>query len=361
MRELAMYAYVGSRTTRERNARGEGICVYKVDNATGKLTHIQRVEGLINPSFLALNKNQNKLYCVHGDREEASAFAVNQDGTLSLLNTVATGGLNPVHLAIDSGNRFLVISNHSSGSLAVVEILGDGKLGAIVQSTAMEGPIGPHRVEQNGSKPHFNPFDPSGRFVIVPDKGLDRIFSFEFNGMTGGFKPADIPHVVAREGAGPRHVAFHPSLPRVYAINELDSTVATYDFNQNTGALTALQVLSALPESFVGTSRAAEIEVDKTGRFLYASNRGYDSIALLCIDQKSGLLKFVEAFPSGGKTPRFFALSPSGEFLYAANEDTDTIITFSVDLETGRLTQTEQTVKTGSPVCMVFADRACHA
>ncbi|MCO8165436.1 lactonase family protein [Pseudomonas sp. 21LCFQ010] len=352
-----MYAYVGCRTTRERNARGDGINVYKVDQATGSLAHIQLVDRLTNPSFLTLSKNQNFLYCVHGDREEASAFAINQDGTLSLLNTVTTGGLNPVSLAIDPENRFLVVSNHSSGSLAVIAIQTDGKLGELVQCTIMEGPIGPHRIEQNNAKPHFNPFDPSGRFIIVPDKGLDRVFSFEFDSTSGTFIPASVPYVVSREGAGPRHIAFHPTLPRAYAINELDSTATTYEFDNATGGLTALQVLSSLPESFVGTSRAAEIEVDKAGLFLYASNRGYDSIALFSINKQNGLLTFVEAFPTGGRTPRFFALSPSGQFLYAANEDTDTIITFSVEPATGRLSQTGQIVETGSPVCMVFADR----
>lgn len=352
-----MYAYVGCRTTRERNARGDGINVYKVDQATGSLAHIQLADGLTNPSFLTLSHNQNFLYCVHGDREEASAFAIDQNGALSLLNTVKTGGLNPVHLAIDPENRFLMVSNHSSGSLAVIAIQTDGKLGELVQCTMMEGPIGPHRIEQNSAKPHFNPFDPSGRFIIVPDKGLDRIFSFEFDSTDGTFKPAHVPYVVSREGAGPRHIAFHPTLPRAYAINELDSTVTTYEFDDATGGLTALQVLSSLPESFVGTSRAAEIDVDKAGLFLYASNRGYDSIALFSINQQNGLLSFIEAFPTGGRTPRFFALSPSGQFLYAANEDTDTIVTFSVDPATGRLSLTGQIVETGSPVCMVFADR----
>ena len=352
-----MYAYVGSRTTRERNARGNGINVYKVDRQHGAFTPVQRVDGLTNPSFLAVNAAQDVLYCVHGDREQASAFQIREDGTLSLLNTVSTDGLNPVHLAVDPGNRFLVVSNHSSGSVATLAIQADGSLGEVIQCTPLEGPIGPHRIEQNAAKPHFNPFDPSGRFFIVPDKGLDRIFSFELDAQDGTFAPTQAPHVVTREGAGPRHVAFHPTLPRAYAINELDSTAVTYAFDPATGGLEPLQVLSALPESFAGNSRASEIEVDSTGRFLYASNRGHDSIALFSIDQRSGLLQFIEAVPSGGKTPRFFALSPSGHFLYAANEDSDTLVTFAVDANTGRLTSTGQIVETGSPVCIVFAGR----
>lgn len=352
-----MYAYVGSRTTRERNARGDGISVYQVNPGTGALSRLQCVEGLTNPSFLALNRDQERLYCVHGDQRDASAFVVQPDGTLEWLNTVSTGGLNPVHLAIAPDQRHLVVSNHSSGSLALVEILANGTLGALLHCTPMEGPTGPHRVEQNGPKPHFNPFDPSGRFIIVPDKGLDRIFSFELDSSTHRLEPAQVPYVLAREGAGPRHIAFHPSLPRAYAINELDSTATTYDFDVRTGALTALQIVPSLPERFVGNSRAAELEVDRSGRFLYTSNRGDDSIALFDIDPDSGLLTFVEAVPSGGRTPRFFALDPSGAFLFAANEDTDTLVTFKVEPATGRLTPTGHAVSVGSPVCVVFADQ----
>jgi 6-phosphogluconolactonase len=350
-----MFIYVGCRTTRERNARGNGINVYSVDPQTGCLTHVQLVDGLVNPSFLAISKQQDFLYCVHGDTDQASAFRINSDGTLSYLNSQSTHGHNPAHLAISPDGGFLVVSNHYSGSVVVLPILASGELGELCDQVLTEGPIGPHRIEQKGPKPHFNPFDPSGKNVVVPDKGLDRIFIYRFDSQLGKLLPAVCPFVATRKGAGPRHVAFHPGLPVVYSVNELDSTVGTYRFNNESGELQPQQVISALPDSFTGDSTAAEIEVDGTGRFLYASNRGSDTITVFRIDPKSGWLTFESATLTEGRTPRFFALSPDGKAMYVANEDSDTIVIFCVDPATGALTPTGEVVETGSPVCMVFS------
>ncbi|MFK0033600.1 lactonase family protein [Pseudomonas monteilii] len=349
-----MYAYVGSRTTRERNARGDGISVYRVDQQLGTLDLIQVLGDLVNPSFLALNRAGDRLYAVHGDRSEVSAFKVSvQDGTLSWLNTQSCEGRNPVHLALDPSERYLVVSNHITGTLAVLDVHTDGSLGEVSQLVQLEGPVGPHRVEQPFAKPHFNPFDPSGQFVLVPDKGLDRVFSFRF--ADGKLLPADQPFVACREGAGPRHIALHPSAPLAFAVNELDSTVTSYRFDAASGALQPLQVLSSLPSTFTGNSRAAEIEIDRSGRFLYASNRGYDSIAVFAIDTNSGLLTLVDVAPTAGRTPRFFALTPNQRFVFALNEDSDSIVALAVDAQHGRLSRTDFSVSTGSPVCMVFS------
>lgn len=348
-----MFAYVGSRTTRERNARGDGISVYRVNAASGALDLVQVLGDLVNPSYLALSPSGRHLYTVHGDESEVSAFAIDRDsGRIRFVNRQSTQGKNPVHLAFDPSGRFLVVSNHIGASLAVLPVAEDGSLMALSQLVPLSGPIGPHRVEQKQSKPHFNPFDPSGRFVIVPDKGLDRVFSFRFEG--GVLQPASAPFVVTREGAGPRHLAFHPRRPLAYVVNELDSTVTSYRYRPETGALEPLQILSTLPPSFTGNSRAAGIMVDREGRTLYASNRGHDSIAVFRIDEADGLLAFAGADPSLGRTPRFFTLSPDGRLLYALNEETDSIITFRVDRSTGGLTATGQSVKAGSPVSMVF-------
>lgn len=349
-----MFAYVGSRTTRERNARGDGITVYQVDQEEGTLERIQVLGDLLNPSFLALNRAGDRLYAVHGDSSEVSAFAVNrEDGRLALLNTQSCEGRNPVHLALDPSERHLVVSNHITGTLAVMDVAADGRLGQVSQLVSLEGPVGPHRIEQPFAKPHFNPFDASGRFVLVPDKGLDRVFCFRFE--DGKLTPAEHPHVVSREGAGPRHLALHPSAPYAFAINELDSTVTSYRFDEQTGELQPLQVLSSLPSTYTGNSRASEIEVDRSGRFVYASNRGYDSIAVFAFDCQTGILTLVEVVPSGGRTPRFFALTPDQRFLFALNEDSDSIVALAVDAQHGRLTQTGFSVSTGSPVCMVFS------
>lgn len=350
----SMFAYVGSRTTRERNARGDGISVYQVDAQTGALALVQLVNGLVNPSFLALSKNGRFLYTVHGDESDVSAFQVDPaTGKLHFLNRQSTQGKNPVHLALDPSGRFLIVTNHLGSSLAVFPVLEDGALESVSQLVKLEGPVGPHRVEQKQSKPHFNPFDPSGHFMVVPDKGLDRIFSFRFT--DGRLLPAASPFVAAREGSGPRHLAFHPSRSMAYAINELDSTVTSYRFHPDTGALQPLQILSSLPETFVGNSRASEICVDAKGRYLYASNRGHDSIAVFAIDPDSGLLRFAGADASLGNTPRFMTPSPDGGHMYVLNEDSDTIVVFKMDSTTGRLKPTGAQTPCGSPVCMVFS------
>ncbi|MGJ7516290.1 lactonase family protein [Pseudomonas baetica] len=349
-----MYAYVGSRTTKERNARGEGISVYKVDQEAGTLALVQVVKDLVNPSFLALNKAGDRLYTVHGDKSDVSAFSVDKaTGKLTFLNQQSCEGKNPVHLALDPSERFLVVSNHITGSLAVMNVGEDGALGTLNQLLKLEGPMGPHRVEQPFSKPHFNPFDHSGNYVLVPDKGLDRVFSFRFD--NGKLLPADQPFVVSREGAGPRHLAFHPRAAFAYVINELDSSVTAYRFDARNGGLTPMQILPSLPATFTGNSRASEIEVDRSGRFLYASNRGYDSVAVFAIDQGTGMLSPVEFMPTDGKTPRFFTLTPNERYLFALNEDSDTIISMAVDPQKGGLRKTGFSVSTGSPVCMVFS------
>jgi 6-phosphogluconolactonase len=349
-----MHAYVGSRTSRERNARGDGISVFEMNPVTGSLELVQVVGDLVNPSFLALNRKGDVLYTVHGDEHEVSAFRVNHDdGTLQFLQREHCGGKNPVHLALDPTEQFLVVSNHLSSNLSVLPVLPSGELGAVCQTVELTGAPGPHRVEQPFAKPHFNPFDPSGQFVVVPDKGLDRVFSFRF--ANGQLSPAATPWVDTREAAGPRHIAFHPGQPYAYIVNELDSTVTSYRFSAQTGELEPLQILSTLPDHYTGNSRASEIAVTSDGRTLYASNRGDDSIAMFRINAENGLLQFLEVAPSLGRTPRFFALTPDGRFLFALNEESDSIASFAIEPDAGSLRPTGMHWKCGSPVCMIIS------
>lgn len=349
-----MYAYVGSRTTRERQARGEGISIFDVDAASGALRLVDVVGGLFNPSFLAMGHDGRSLYTVHGDASEVSAFRVDRSsGRLTLLNRQDTQGLNPVHLALDPSGHRLVVSNHFGASVSVLAIGADGALGDVLQRVTLEGPPGPHRVEQKQAKPHCNPFDPGGRFVAVPDKGLDRVFMFRFE--QGRLIAADTPFTAAREASGPRHLVFHPRQASAYVINELDSTVTACRFDADSGALTPFQIVPALPQSFTGNSRAAAIQIDASGRFLYASNRGADCIAVFRIDEHSGALSVVDFVPSRGKTPRFVTTSPDGRLLFALNEDSDSIVSFAIDAASGRLQPTGESVHCGSPVCMVFS------
>lgn len=351
------FACVGSRTTRERNARGDGINVYRVDGRSGKWTHVQNVSGeLPNPSYLAFDRTRRFLYTVHGDFSDVSAYRFDpQTGTLTFINHVGTGGKNPVHLTVDPTNRFLVVANHLSSTLVVIPLNEDGSLNPLVDTATLAGPIGPHRVEQPFAKPHQVELDRSGRFIVVPDKGLDQVFAFRLDRASGKLLQVQPLAPRSREGAGPRHVAFHPSNAYAYVVNELDSTVTAYRFDANTGALAPFQTLTTLPDTFVANSRASEIAVAANGRFVYASNRGYDSVAVFSVDMATGRLTHAGWQESRGKTPRFFAFDPAGHVLYVANEDSDTIIAFNADARSGKLSATGEIVRTGSPVCIVFA------
>lgn len=355
-----LYAYVGSRTTRERNARGEGITVYRVDEGTGALTHVQTVSGLTNPSYLTLNAAGTILYTVHGDGHEVSALNVDQTtGQLSLRQTQDCGGRNLVHLALDPTERFLLVADHlgkQGGSVLVIPVNEDGSMGATAQQVSLPGEAGPHRKEQPFSKPHFTPFAPGGRFVVVPDKGLDRVFVFEFK--AGLLEPAATPWLETRETAGPRHLTFHPTLPRAYVVNELDSTVLTCSFDGDTGEMKGLQVLSALSETFVGNSRAAGIQISCDGAYVWASNRGADTIAVFGVDGQDGTLTWLGEFATEGRTPRFFTPSPDGRVMFVLNEDSDTIASFVMSNNgKPRTSLGSKVVSCGSPVCMVFSPR----
>lgn len=351
-------AYVGCRTSRERNARGDGISVYAIE-ADGRWRLLQLLGGLFNPSFLAFDRTGAILFTVHGDGTEASAFRRAADGTLSFLDKAPTGGRNPVHLTTDPTNRFLLIANHIvadgvRSGLAVLPIGADGRLSAPVDVLALDGHPGPHRIEQPFPKPHEVVYDPQQRFIVVPDKGCDRVLVFRLD---AAGKLVEVPGAAAkaREGSGPRHVSFHPSGRFAYVVNELDSTVTAYHFDAGTGRLTPFQILSALPDTFTGDSRASEIEVSADGRFVYASNRGSDTIAVFALDPASGRLTAREWRPSGGRTPRFFALSPEGRALFVANEDGDTILRYAVDRASGDLSDPTVVARTGSPTCILFA------
>ncbi|WKA48414.1 lactonase family protein [Geobacillus zalihae] len=354
-----LIAYVGCRTSWQRNARGKGINVYRVDPVTGEWIHVQLVQGLVNPSFLALDATQRFLYTVHGDCSEVSAFRIDQEtGELTFLNYQSTGGKNPVHLVIDPTNRFLIVANYISGTLSVLPVHSDGSLGEIRHLVPL--PHAPqfnatHLYEKQGiSHPHHTVFDPTGRFLVVPDLGLNRIILFTLNAETGELTSRHLPFGTTQEGAGPRHISFHPVLPYAYVVNELDSTVTVYAFEKENGRLTMKQTIPTVP-SHVNGNTAAEIAVSPCGRFVYASNRGHNSIAIFAVDQQTGELSPIGWESTKGATPRFFTFDPFGTFLYVANEDSDTIVAFKVDGKTGELQPTGWILETESPVCIVFS------
>ncbi len=355
----AVFAYVGSFTTAQRQARGEGINVYRVDPASGAWTHVQTLRDLVNPSFLILSKDQRFLYSVHGDLDYATALALDPEtGQARVLNRASTGGRNGVRQAIDPSGRFMVVANYASGSVAVLPVEPDGSVRDQTQLVELPGQPGPHRTEQPNSRPHDVVFDPSGRWVAIPDKGLDRTFVFRLDPATGRLSPSEQGSVKSRAGAGPRHMAFHPTRPVAWVLNELDSTTATYRWDAERGALEQAQVITTLPTDFPGDNTTAEIAVTPDGRFVFCSNRGHDSVVIYAADPQSGLLSHIGWEPTRGRVPRFIGLDPSGRFLHACNEQGDTVVAFLVDPQSGRLTPTGQVVRTGSPVAIAFTGAA---
>jgi 6-phosphogluconolactonase len=346
-----MFAYVGGYTTTDRNGRGDGIRVYFVDPVSGGWTQIQTVGGLENPALFTLTRDGTRLYSVHGGRNLMSAFAIDrQSGLLTLLNQVDCQGTNPVDSALDPSERFVVIANYGSGAVAVMPVGEDGRLQPVSQSIRLEGTPGPDPKEQASSHPHAVIFDPTGEFVIVPDKGLDRTFLFRFHDAV--LTPTAQGSIPSAPGAAPRHTTFHPGLPVLYVNNELDSTVTVFDWVG--GRASERQVISTLAAGHAGHNTTAEIAPSPCGRFLYVSNRGQDSIVQFAVAAGSGSLTYAGTFPSGGARPRFFTLGLDGKHLYAANQDSDDITVFHVDQASGSLIPTGVRVAVGSPSAISF-------
>ncbi|MBX9945130.1 MAG: lactonase family protein [Reyranella sp.] len=348
-----LLAYVGSYTTPERNGRGNGINVYRVDRRSGAFTHLQHVGGLENPSFLAVDPSGRFLYAVHGDRSEATAFGIDQGtGRLDLINRQPTGGYNPVHLALDTTGSFLAVANYGSDSLVLLPVRMDGGLAPYSTLTTVTGTLGPHRVQQRNMAPHHIPRDRQGRFFYVPCKGSDCIVAYRLDEKRRVLVEA--ARVAARPSAGPRHIDFHPTRALAYVLNELDSTITTYRQDRRSGKLAPLQTVPSTPSSFTGYSTGAEIWVDRAGRNVYVSNRGHDSIGVFAVDAAAGTLSPRQWVPTHGKTPRFFAFDPAQKHLYVANQDGHTIVAYKVGRD-GRLAPSPRRVKVGSPACIVFS------
>jgi 6-phosphogluconolactonase len=346
-----MFAYVGGYTTPDRDGRGNGINVYRVDEISGTWTHLQLVGDLENPSLFTLNRDSSRLYSVHGGRNLISAFAIDRNtGKLSLLNQVDCQGNNAVDTAFDPTERFLVIANYGSGAVAVMPVDEDGRLQPVSQLIPLEGTPGPDPKQQSSSHPHAVIFDPSGQFVVVPDKGFDRTFFFRFQ--NGRLTPTEQRFIDSAPGAAPRHTTFHPTLPVLYVNNELDSTVTVFDWTAERA--TERQVIRTLAAGYAEHNTTAEIAASPCGRYLYVSNRGQDSIVQFVITPNSGLLTYAAKFPTGGSRPRFFTLGPKGRHLYAANQDSDDITVFHVDQTAGSLIPTGVRISVGSPSAISF-------
>jgi 6-phosphogluconolactonase len=348
-----MFAYIGCFTSAQRKAHSKGISVYRIDPA-GAWTLVQMLETLPNPQFIAFDRTQRFLYSIHGDGTEVSSYAIDKtSGEIKFLNKQPTSGNNSTHVTADPTNRYIVIGN--GPGIAVFPRNPDGSLAPYTDMVPAPGEVGPHRNQIGpGPHPHYVSFDPSGRFLLAPDRGTDRVHIYRLDLSTGKLAPNNPAFARTRPGAGPRHLAFHPGKPWAYVCDELDSTVTAYAWDSERGELRPFQVIPSLPVNFIGGNTTAEIEVAPSGNYLYVSNRGHNSIVIFGIDA-NGMLAPIGWEPTGGRTPRFFGLDPTGGLLYAANLDSDNIVAFRVDERTGKLMPTGQVVETGSPSCIIFA------
>ena len=349
----ARFAYVGCFTTERRKARGKGIEIFAIDPVSGAWSPAGRVGDLVNPSFLVMDAARGVLYAVHGDCDYVSAFAVDPEtGTLRLISKVASGGMNGVHQALDPTGRFLVVANYASGLVALLPVRPDGALDDVSHVLALPGALGPHRTEQTIAHPHQVVFDPSGRFILVPDKGLDRVFVLKLDVAAGTL--AVTGEATMRPGAGPRHMVFHPTLPFAFVVNELDSTVATCRWHEATGILEPLHLVSALPPDFFGASTTAAIVITPDGRHIYISNRGQNGITRLAFDAGAESLTVRGWTPANGSDPRFMTLSPDGERLIVAAEQGDRISQFVIAKNDGNLALTGDALPSASPCTIAF-------
>lgn len=355
--------YVGTYT----GPKSQGIYVFRLQfenpdisqNAT--LVPLGLAAASPSPSFLELDLKRRLLFAVNevGQFEgkptgAVSAFAIDQaKGTLTFINQQPSMGAAPCHLALDTSGRHLVVANYSSGSVSVLPVSSDGRLGAasdVVQHTGSS--VNPER--QRGPHAHCVTFDRANRFVFVCDLGLDKVLAYRFDARVGKLAPHDPPFAQVKPGAGPRHMVFRPDGRFAYVVNELSSSVTAFRYDAGRGVLQEVQTVSTLPEHFDGANSGAEIDVHPSGKWLYASNRGHDSVALFAIDSTRGTLKYVDAQVTGGSKPRHFGIDPSGRYLLAGNQDSDTILVARVDAGDGRLTPSGVLANAPSPVCVKF-------
>ncbi|HEX4808977.1 MAG TPA: lactonase family protein [Bryobacteraceae bacterium] len=347
--------YIGTFTT----GASKGIYAYRLNEDTGHMTPLGLAAAAESPSYLAVSPNRRFLYAVNEvDTYEGkkagsiSAFSIDpSNGKLTLLNKVSSGSPGPTHLAVDPSGKWLFVANYAGGSLASFPVGADGRLGTAASLLQHTGSgVDPKR--QGAPHPHQVVPSPDGRFVLSPDLGLDRVFTYVLNPETGKLTDGKPPFTPVKGGSGPRHLAFGINARFVYLACEMASDVIVFTYTD--GTLQTLQTISILPKGFSGQSTAAEIAVHPNGRFLYASNRGADDIAQLNIDQATGLLTYGASTPTQGKEPRGFGIDPQGKYLFAANQNSDTVVPFHIDPNTGKLSPLGETLSVPSPVCVVF-------
>jgi 6-phosphogluconolactonase len=350
--------YVGTYTP--KGGASLGIYAVGFDSATGALGEPVLAARTTNPSFLAFGPDGRVLYALdesdtgNGMGGGVAAFAVDPARpALKLINREMTAGASTAHLAVDATGKMVVTASYTGGQVAAFPLNADGSLGPRSAWQLSKGAPGPNKSRQESPHPHSATFSPDNRFVYVCDLGLDKIVRYQADPSRATLAPTSETATVP--GAGPRHSVFSPDGSYFYVLNELNGTVASYRCDAATGTLTPVATVSTLPAGFKGQNTCAEIALHPNGRFLYASNRGHDSIAVFARDAATGGLALVEIAACGGHHPRHFALSPDGAWLVCANRDSDNLAVFKVDPATGRLAPAGHPIHVPQPVCVLFA------
>ncbi len=351
-KEESLIVYVGTYT----GPKSKGIYAWRLETATGAMKPLGLAGEALNPSFLAVHPNQKVLYAVSEiGGGKVIAFSIEPaTGKLTELNSVASHGNGPCFVSIDKTGRDALAANYGSGTVAVFPIGSDGRLGEATASIQHAG-SSVNKQRQSGPHAHSINVSPDNRFAVASDLGLDQLLVYRFDPAKGTLAPNDPPFFKDAPGAGPRHFTFHPNGKFAYVINELASSVTALTWDARRGVLGEIGTVSALPPDFKGDNSGAEVQVHPGGKFLYASNRGHNSIAVFSIDTGDGRLSLVTNTPTEGRTPRNFGIDPSGTWLIAANQDSDSLVMFHIDPATGKLSRSGEPIQVGRPVCVRFA------
>lgn len=351
-RELTLF--IGTYTS----GKSEGIYVYRMNSDTGQLKMFSSIKSE-NPSFLTLDRSRRFLYAVNevnsfdGKPSGAvSAYTIDSTGSLKFLNQQPSMGADPCHLTVDRKRTSLLVANYTGGNVALLPILKNGTLGPASDVRQHEG-SGPKK-QQNGPHAHCIILDARERHALAADLGSDKVMIYRFDPTTRKLRPAKQPSATLTAGSGPRHLTLHPNGRYAYVINELDSTMTTLKYNAAAGTLTTVDTVSTLPTGFSDVSYCADVHVSPSGRFLYGSNRGHNSIVVFAIDSRSGKPTLVEHVSTEGKWPRNFVIDPTGRFLLVANQHTDNVVVFRIDSRTGRLKPSGHAAEVPVPVCLKF-------
>ncbi|MCE7072092.1 lactonase family protein [Dyadobacter sp. CY327] len=333
--------YIGTYTQ-----KGEGIYVYEFDRSNLSFKEIQVMVNKNSPSFLEFHPNKKFLYTANEGNSTVSSYAIDAAGKLTTMNSKPSLGKGPCHVSVDPKGRFLYVSNYGSGQLGVYLINTDGTIGAVADSIQDKGLA--------SQKPHMHSVIPSadGKYIYASDLGIDKIMVYSIDAKTGKLTPGAVPYAEVKAGDGPRHFAIHPNGNFGYSACELGSAVNSFKIVKNSGALVPMERVTMLPADFTGKSFAADIHFSPDGKFLYASNRGHESLAIYAVDAKTGKLTVAGHAETHGKHPRNFLVDAKGELVLVTNRDNDNVVFFKRNAETGQLTYASKEISIPTPVCV---------